>query len=130
MDLSEYIGIPYLFGGSSRDGADCWGLVRLIYRERYGKELPAFDHDGLTEEECGLMVDHGKPLVNAARVGGVPIMGDLAVLKIHGAPCHIGIVIGRPGERNLLHTLKGHDSAIDRYDGPRWHGRLEGFYRV
>jgi murein DD-endopeptidase / murein LD-carboxypeptidase len=129
MDWSQYVGIPYKFGGSSREGADCWGLVRLVLKEVYGKELPAFEHNGLTEEECGLLVDHAKPLVSAVQVAE-PEVGDVAVLKIHGAPCHIGVVIGAEGERNLLHTLKGHDSAIDRYDGPVWRYRLDGFYRV
>jgi cell wall-associated NlpC family hydrolase len=128
-DWSEYIGIPYKFGGSDRNGVDCWGLVRLVYRERYGRELPAFEHNGLTEEECGLLVDHSKPLMNARRLDW-PRLGDLVVMKIYGHPCHVGIVVGGPGERNLLHTLKGHDSVIDRYDGPTWQCRLDGFYRV
>lgn len=129
MDWNKYVGIPYKFGGASREGADCWGLVRLVMKEVYGKKLPEFKRDGLTEKECGLLVDHARPLVSSGKIAS-PEEGDLVVIKIHGAPCHIGVVIGKEGGRNLLHTLRGHDSAIDRYDGPVWRYRLDGFYRV
>ena len=38
--LNNYIGIPYKWGGRSRDAVDCYGLVVLIYKDKYGVELP------------------------------------------------------------------------------------------
>ena len=38
--LNEYIGIPYKFGGRERAGLDCYGLIKLIYQDRYQITLP------------------------------------------------------------------------------------------
>lgn len=40
--IADYIGIPFVDGGCSFDGADCYGLGKLIYKEELGIELPNF----------------------------------------------------------------------------------------
>lgn len=37
---AEYIGIPYMQGCDTRQGADCWGLVRLVLREVAHMDMP------------------------------------------------------------------------------------------
>ena len=36
----SYLGVPYVFGGQSRDGMDCSGFVRQVYNEAAGIQLP------------------------------------------------------------------------------------------
>ena len=38
---AKYVGVPYLLGGDSLRGADCWGLVRLVLWQERGLEMPA-----------------------------------------------------------------------------------------
>lgn len=122
-DFSDYIGIPYRAEGRDRAGCDCWGLVVLIYRERLGVTLPS--HAG-----------YGDPLspaaaaaVAAGRAAWQPVVTpqplDVVLLRVNGAPHHIGLVI-RPGW--MLHSAAGKDSCIESYVRPYWRARVEGFY--
>lgn len=38
--INEYVGIPYRWGGRDESGLDCYGLVKLVYANEYGIELP------------------------------------------------------------------------------------------
>ncbi|MDR1556868.1 MAG: C40 family peptidase [Tannerellaceae bacterium] len=48
---SRWLGTPYRFGGNTRRGVDCSGLVGMLYREVYGKRLAASSADML-EANC------------------------------------------------------------------------------
>ena len=39
---ATYIGAPWSARGRDRDGLDCWGLVRLVYRDRLFRDLPDY----------------------------------------------------------------------------------------
>lgn len=124
--VNNYIGIPYKFAGYGMDGADCWGLVRMILRREYGKELPAYAHDDPSQHRIAAIVDSVLPTAPVEKVTD-PEPGDLVLLTITGYPCHIGVVAGAG---LMVHTLFKHDSALESYAGSRWAKRLEGFYRV
>lgn len=38
--IEQWLGVPYRYGGNSREGVDCSALVKHIYRAAYGIELP------------------------------------------------------------------------------------------
>jgi cell wall-associated NlpC family hydrolase len=127
--VSDYIGIPYVERGRSVAGCDCWGLVRLVLFERFGKVLPSLAEDYAKVDPAltARMVDQTAALVRAQKVDA-PEPGDVAVLRSLSAPsAHVGIVV--PGGY-LLHVDRGVNTCVVPLDSPRIAHRLEGFYRV
>ncbi len=127
--MTEYVGIPYKLGGRSRadGGLDCYGLVRLILKEEFEKSLPVLSEVCEKGPGCGSAeaITEGRPLIDARPVDS-PEDGDIVAMKIRGALSHLGVY----WHGWVVHTLSGHDSVLERIDGLRLRGRIEGFYRV
>lgn len=106
----------------------CWRLLCAFYLAELGIALPTYDDqvpgdDGqqlatLIAEELGAWREVPR---------GAERYGDGVLLRIAGAPAHIGVVMG---QGRMLHVLMdGHDSCVESYRTPRWAPRIEGFYR-
>lgn len=127
--LDNYIGLPFLSGGRDRAGLDCWGLVLLYYREVLKQELPSLDDEyasAFDSQRVRELVDCTKPEVEAVRTEE-PETGDIAVIKLAGIPCHVGVYITPD---YVLHIERGKDSCIERLAALRKRARIEGVYRV
>jgi len=124
--LKPYFGIPDKPKGHARDGADCYGLARLIWRELRGIELP--DYTGLYQDdradaEVASIVAGTKSTL--WRQVDQPEFLDLILFKVGAYDSHVGIY-AEPGW--MLHTVLGDHSKFARYDRLPW--RAAGFYRV
>tara|TARA_A100000171_G_scaffold28305_3_gene26443 strand:+ start:3199 stop:3582 length:384 start_codon:yes stop_codon:yes gene_type:complete len=125
IDFSEYIGIPFQAGGRDRCGCDCWGLLRLIYKERLGVDLPAYTgYDRPLGERAAALIQEGRTEWEAV---SRPEPMDAVLFKVGGRPNHIGLVVV-PGL--MIHSATGKDSCIESYNRPLWRSRIEGFYRA
>lgn len=38
----KYIGLPYLIGARGPESVDCWGLLRMVYKQEFKITLPLF----------------------------------------------------------------------------------------
>lgn len=123
--VNDYIGIPYRTGGRTKDGLDCWGLVRLVHREQFGNDLPSFDglYDAPDDERVVELIARNRE--GWARVD-TPQPGDVVVFRVWGGNQHVGVVT-EPGK--FLHVRIGRDAVVERLDGSIWVKRVEGVYR-
>lgn len=134
--VEGYVGLPFKERGRAMDGADCYGLVRLVWEREFGIILPAWIDESWAEAENDAA---GRKRVAAALAtlgyaagdwialgAGEEGAGDGVLLRMLGFPIHVGLVVA-PGW--MLHCERGLDSALERYDSLRWRNRLVGFWR-
>lgn len=125
--FAPYVGLPFVAGGRSRAGCDCWGLVRLVYADRLGITLPSFNGLYAGPEDADAM----RALVAGARPDWHPVPAGqeepLDVVEMHnlGVP-HIGVVVRRGF---LLHTEQGSAAVIEPYATGPLRRRIRGFFR-
>jgi len=129
MNWSDrYVGLPAAKLGRDRQGVDCWGLLRLVYREELQIDLPSYAGDYTDPAER----DEVSRLINAAEARGswqpahVIRRFDALVFGAGQYRTHIGVAVDR---RRMLH-VQGRDAAkIERFDQGRWQHRFKGAFR-
>ncbi len=121
-----YVGLPYADKGRDRDGVDCWGLVRLVYAELLGLELPSHADGYVSAEELADVTrairGHMRPWAPVARARTL----DVVLLRLVGQPAHVGVIAGRG---LMMHVHAGIDVALERIDTLLWRRRIVGYYR-
>lgn len=122
---NNYVGIPYAPKGRTVEGLDCWGLVRLVYKNEFDIELPSYseyyeDGDQVRQAELIHMYKEGW------RVADTPKTGDVVLFRILGEDSHVG-VITTPGI--FLHVRQNQSTCIEKLDNPIWKNRIEGVYK-
>lgn len=125
MKYDKYIGLPYKNNGRTADGVDCWGLVRLFYKDEFAIELPSYsdEYNGPNDEAVVYAVNQHK---DAWDPTSTPDVGDVVLFNILGEPTHVGIYLGN---NKFLHSRAGKDSVVESLAGAKWNKRLEGVYK-
>jgi cell wall-associated NlpC family hydrolase len=130
--VADYIGLPFADNGRTRDGVDCFGLLRLVLSERFGIHLPAFAGAVVSTEDAAEIarIIRGEMQPWAEIPKGHARAGDVVLMRLRNQPCHVGLVVSpvRSGAW-MLHAEVGTDSCLDSYDGARWRGRVIGIFR-
>lgn len=126
-DFSRYVGVPYVEGGRDvqRDGGlDCWGLVRLVYAEQYGVNLPAYEDAAGEDEAVERMAREREGWAQVE----TPRTGDLVLLRIKGREQHVGVVT-RPGYMLHVSAVGRAGAAVECLDSGSWRRRVAGYFR-
>ena len=125
----QYVGLPYVAGGRSRDGGDCWGLFNLAWSEQFAGSLPAYDGPAWNSTAAfrGVVAAANAYAAQFETVRqGQEELGDGVLMRSCGYPLHLGLVLA-PGL--MLHILEGGDSTITRYTSMQWRDRIVSFHR-
>lgn len=129
MQFDGFVGVAYADKGRDAAGVDCWGLVRLVFRELRGIELPSYSERYVTAEDAraiaGLVAGELDPWLEVAAGAEQPF--DCVLMKEGRFARHVGVVT-RPGL--LLHVERGMTSSIERYRSGPLQFRVAGFYRL
>lgn len=126
--FDAYVGIPYVTRGRVRDGADCWGLVRLVYAELRGIDLPSYAEDYVSSTDRAAIADlieGGLPAWERVPAGSEKLF-DGVLMRVKRDECHIGLVVA-PGR--VLHVENDKLSCVEPYGSWRLAHRITGFYR-
>ena len=100
---SQWKGTRYTFGGLSRKGIDCSGLVQLTYLSGLGIQLPRTTK---TQVRLGKEVTPGELLA-----------GDLIFFKTGYATRHVGIYMGNG---RFFHASKSKGVTISNMENEYW----------
>lgn len=125
LDYSDLIGIPFVNHGRSRDGLDCYGLVKEVYK-KVGIDLPEYYiscHDRnaicskVTEETQGFPWQK----INE------PVVPCLIAIRFNSPVVnHTAVYIGGG---KFIHTREKVGVCVDRISNPAWNKVIVGFYK-
>ena len=112
----SWIGIPYAWGGSTpEDGFDCSGLVKFVFQQTMGLDLPRIARQ---QRKSGKAVAQNqlKP-------------GDLVFFNTRRDPgSHVGIYLG---DDQFLHApSRGEEVRVDYLSSKYWKQRFTGGRRL
>jgi len=109
----RYIGVPYVFGGTTPSGFDCSGFLQYVFRE-VGYSIPR-------------LADEQYELGYAARVSELDV-GDLVFFSTYtDGVSHCGIYTG---DRKFLHVSSSRGVRIDSLDSDYWSSRFFGARKI
>lgn len=126
MICKRYVGIPYKAKEESLSGCDCWGLVKLIYKQVMGINITSPDYnDPMNRLEINGVANKHKTTYRKIDYDKRKA-GDIILFNILGLTTHCGFILD---DQKMIHTQKATNSVIEDYTRSKWISRIEGIYR-
>lgn len=128
--FNTYTGIPFADHGRDRNGCDCYGLIRLVFTEQRGIELPLLlnVYAGTTERgEIARQIAEQPLLIGFAPVPLESVEPfDVLVLRQVGFNCHLALAVDA---RRILHTERGKGTTVEDFLRPHVRPRIREAWR-
>lgn len=124
--ITNYVGLPFLELGRSSSGIDCWGLVKLVYKDRLDVMLPDYlEYSSVGEKsEVEAVINKGKQ-IHWEKVSN-PEQLDVILFNIYNRPLHVGVVLD---SFQFMHSPQDNFVRVENFTDRIWKNRVEGFYR-
>ena len=126
MWYNKYIGLPYKDGGRDTEGLDCWGLVRLVYKDKYEIDLPSFTNSYTTTNDR----EHLHELIARHKeyweLTTEPEEGSVVLMRVLGTNTHVGIYLGNS---KFLHIRENTQAVVESIDSSTWKHRIIGYFK-
>lgn len=113
---TEWLGVPYLYGGNTKEGVDCSGLTTMAFKTGAGILLPRSSGE---QAKWGRAVDRSD--LRAA---------DLVFFtnkRGGGRINHVAIYVG---DGRILHATTSRGVCYSSLDDPYWSTHLDSFRRA
>lgn len=127
MWYEKYVNVPFLDKGRDENGADCWGLASVIYKNELKIILPDYlefyENTNEREKLSALISSESQSHWVSVKE---PKEFDVVVLNMRGVPMHVGIVT-KPN--HMIHCARGIGTTHEHYGTARWKHKVMGFYR-
>lgn len=124
-----YVGIPFKTLGRTRNGCDCYGLVKLVMKEHYKIDLPeiATYLNALDHKNIAPVIDENTPLLAGEKIAE-PKEGLVVVLSSsEGLSSHVGLMVT---DELILHTTYKTGALIEPLSSKYIKNRIKGYYDV
>lgn len=122
--------VPYVEGGRTKKGVDCWGLCVLLYDEVLSISIPSYGNvyyqDMSNYEDTVDSIAEIKAAQDMFEVVDVPTEGDLVLCTYRGQPLHIGFIVD---ENTMIHASPKNGVVIENFRGLKWQNKIIGYYR-
>lgn len=116
----DYIGIPFAYGGRTKEQLDCYGLVMLLYKDIHGITLPDFDSP-TNMKDIHTLVAGERPKWETGNLE----VGSILLFSVMGYGSHVGYYIGND---KFIHTWEATSGVTIERLGISWKHRLIGIY--
>lgn len=112
ITTNDYMHVPYVANGRTMEGMDCWGLVRHVWSNIYGKQsLPPYD--GVAPSDKRSLTRSSEDCIESMRLRDVPFNEGAIACGYQGSICvHVGIVVKADGRMWILETDEKHGVSL------------------
>jgi sulfur carrier protein ThiS len=124
MNFEKYIGIPYAEKGRDVTGLDCYGLVRLIYKNELKIDLPSFSAE-YTQTDTARIEELIAQYKEGWEQTEEPVVGSIVLFRVLGNESHIGVVVN---PTHFIHVRENQDTVIESLSSTSWARRKVGYF--